>query len=42
MALMRAREAATAAGLAFRIDQPSPALRRIAEISGLGHLLPSE
>jgi anti-anti-sigma factor len=42
MALMRARDAATAAGMAFRIDQPSLALRRIAEISGLGDLLPAE
>ena len=39
MALVRARDAATAAGVAFRIDQPSPVLRRIAEISGLGDLL---
>jgi anti-anti-sigma factor len=42
MALMRARDAATAAGVAFSIDQPSAALRRIAELSGLGDLLPAE
>jgi anti-anti-sigma factor len=42
MALMRARDAATAAGMVFRIDQPSLALRRIAETSGLGDLLPAE
>ena len=42
MALVRARDAATAARVAFRVDQPSPAVRRIAEISGLGDLLPAE
>ncbi|HEY6415157.1 MAG TPA: STAS domain-containing protein [Acidimicrobiales bacterium] len=42
MALMRARDAATEAGVAFRIDEPSPALRRIVEISGLDDLLPAE
>jgi anti-anti-sigma factor len=42
MALVRARDAANAAGVAFGIDQPSLALRRIAEISGLGDLLPAE
>jgi anti-anti-sigma regulatory factor len=42
MALIRARDAATEAGVAFRIDEPSPALRRIAEISGLEDLLPVE
>jgi len=35
------RDAATEAGVAFRIDEPSP-LRRIAEISGLEDLLPVE
>jgi len=42
MALMRASDAATEAGAAFRIDEPSPALRRIVEISGLEDLLPAE
>jgi anti-anti-sigma factor len=42
LALTRARDAATEAGVAFRIDEPSPALRRIAEISGLGDLLPAD
>jgi anti-anti-sigma factor len=42
MALTRARDAATAAGVAFRIDQPSLALRRIAEISGFRDLLEAE
>jgi anti-anti-sigma factor len=42
MALVRARDAVTAAGAAFRIDQPSPAVRRIAEISGLGDFLRTE
>jgi anti-anti-sigma factor len=42
MALMRARDAATEAGVAFRIDEPSPALRRIVETSGLEDLLRAE
>ena len=42
MALVRARDAATAARVAFRIDQPSSAVRRITELSGLGDLLRSE
>jgi anti-anti-sigma factor len=42
MALVRARDAANATGVEFRIDQPSPALRRIAELSGLGDLLRAE
>jgi anti-anti-sigma factor len=42
MALVRARDAANAAGVAFRIGQPTPALRRIAQLSGLGDLLAAE
>jgi hypothetical protein len=37
--MVRAREAATEAGVAFRIGEPSPALRRIVEIFGLVGLL---
>jgi anti-anti-sigma factor len=33
-ALMGAREAADEAGAAFRVSEPSPALRRIVEITG--------
>ena len=40
MALHRARAAADEAGLAFRITEPSPALRRIAEFGGAEDLLP--
>jgi anti-anti-sigma factor len=42
MALHRARAAADEAGVAFRITEPSPALRRIAEFGGAQDLLPSE
>ena len=35
----RAREAVTEAGVAFRVSEPSPPLRRIVEISGLESLL---
>jgi anti-anti-sigma factor len=38
-ALVRAREAATEAGVTFRVSEPSPLLRRIAEICGLEDLL---
>jgi anti-anti-sigma factor len=38
-AMVRAREAATEAGVAFRVSEPSPPLRRIAEVSGLESLL---
>jgi anti-sigma B factor antagonist len=38
-AMVRAREAATEAGVAFRIREPSPPLRRITELSGLKGLL---
>jgi anti-anti-sigma factor len=39
MALVRARDAATDADVAFRVSEPSPAVRRIAEICGLEDLL---
>jgi anti-anti-sigma factor len=42
MALARARDAATEAGVTFRISEPSPPLRRIAEICGLEDLLSVE
>jgi anti-sigma B factor antagonist len=38
-AMVRAREAATEAGVGFRVSEPSPPLRRIVEISGLEALL---
>jgi anti-sigma B factor antagonist len=38
-ALLQARAAATDAGAAFRVSEPSPELRRIAEITGLEDLL---
>jgi anti-anti-sigma factor len=41
-ALMRAREAADEAGAAFRVSEPSPALRRIVEITGTVELLRGE
>jgi anti-anti-sigma factor len=39
MALARARDAATEAGATFRVREPSPPLRRIAEMCGLDDLL---
>jgi anti-anti-sigma factor len=39
MALHRARAAADEAGVAFRITESSPALRRIAKFGGAEHLL---
>ncbi len=38
-ALLRARDAAVEAGVPFRVCDPSPALRRIAELMGLETLL---
>ena len=38
-ALLRARDAAAAAGVAFGVKEPSPGLRRIAEICGVQDLL---
>jgi anti-anti-sigma factor len=42
MALHRACTAADEAGVAFRITEPSPALRRIAEAGGAEELLPDK
>jgi anti-sigma B factor antagonist len=42
MALVRARDAAAEAGATFRVREPSPALRRIAELCGLKELLSVE
>ncbi len=39
MALVRARDAAVEADVAFRVRDPSPALRSLAELGGLEHLL---
>jgi anti-anti-sigma factor len=39
MALVRARDTAAEAGVAFRVSEPSPAVRRIAEVTGLEDLL---
>ena len=39
MALVRARDAATKSGVAFRVSEPAPPLRRIAEACGLEGLL---
>jgi anti-sigma B factor antagonist len=38
-ALLRARDAATEAGVAFGVKEPSPGLRRIAELCGVEDLL---
>jgi anti-sigma B factor antagonist len=38
-ALLHARAAATDTGVAFRVSEPSPELRRIAEITGVEDLL---
>jgi|Tabmets5t2r1_1033131.scaffolds.fasta_scaffold08230_3 anti-sigma B factor antagonist len=38
-ALLHARAAATDAGVVFRVSEPSPELRRIAEITGVEDLL---
>jgi anti-anti-sigma factor len=42
MALVRARDAATEAGVAFHVSRASPALRRIAKHCGLDDLLSPE
>jgi anti-sigma B factor antagonist len=39
MALSRARDSAVEAGVGFHVRDPSPALRRIAELSGLEEVL---
>jgi anti-anti-sigma factor len=41
-ALLQARAAATDAGVAFRVSEPSPALRRVAEMTGIEDLLEDE
>jgi anti-anti-sigma factor len=38
-ALLRARDAAAAAGVAFGVKEPSPGLRRIAELCGVEDLV---
>jgi anti-anti-sigma factor len=42
MALIRAHDAASEAGVEFRVSEPSPPLRRIAEFCGVGNLLSPE
>jgi anti-sigma B factor antagonist len=42
LALLRARDAATEAGVEFRVSDPSPIVRRIAELGGVKDLLLSE
>ena len=41
-ALIRAREAADEAGVVFHVREPSPMLRRIAEVMGVKDLLAAE
>lgn len=41
-ALMRAREAAGEAGVAFRVSDASPALRRLVELTGVSNLLQAD
>jgi anti-anti-sigma factor len=41
-ALVRARRAASEAGVAFRVRDASPALRHVAEEAGFAALLPDE
>jgi hypothetical protein len=40
--LVRARRAASEAGVAFRVSDASPALRHVAEEAGFEALLPDE
>jgi hypothetical protein len=40
--LVRARHAASEAGVAFRVSDASPALRNVAEEAGFQALLPDE
>jgi anti-sigma B factor antagonist len=42
VALLRVRDAAREAGVGFHVRDPSPALRRIAELTGLEELLPDD
>jgi anti-sigma B factor antagonist len=41
-ALLRARAEADELGVAFRVCEPSPALRRTAQVAGIEDLLPEE
>jgi anti-sigma B factor antagonist len=41
-ALLRTRDATAQAGVTFRISDPSPELRRVAELGGVGDLLSDE
>jgi anti-anti-sigma factor len=41
-ALLRARAEADERGVAFRVSEPSPVLRRIAQLAGIEDLLPDE
>jgi anti-sigma B factor antagonist len=41
-ALLRARHAATEAGVAFRVSDASPGLRHVAELAGFQALLPDD
>jgi anti-sigma B factor antagonist len=41
-ALLRARELADEAGVAFRVSEVSPALRRVVELAGVEGLLPGQ
>ena len=41
-ALLRARHAASEAGVAFRVNDASPGLRHVAELAGFGALLPDD
>jgi hypothetical protein len=40
--LLRARAEADERGVAFRVSEPSPVLRRIAQLAGIEDLLPDE
>jgi anti-anti-sigma factor len=40
--LLRARAASDEVAVAFRITEPSPALRRLIEMAGVANLLPDE
>jgi anti-anti-sigma factor len=40
--LLRARAASDEVAVAFRISEPSPALRRLIEMAGVANLLPDE
>jgi anti-sigma B factor antagonist len=42
MALLRARDAAAEAGVAFRVIKPSPPVRRLVELAGVEELLTDE